>query len=161
VRVAARSWLVAVCSGTVLVVGGVLILVWRPPLRLLWVAAMALCLAVATLLHPDLTFLVVQSAMIGVLLTVLLAAIQWVVEGRRSGSTVYGEAGPLAPGLATAGSTLSRIIGVGSDDSTAIRTRPVPTSTVDHVPTKPLPPPESAALGSPRAERAGRGGSGP
>ena len=32
-RIASRAWLVAVCSGSVLAVGGLLILVWRPPVR--------------------------------------------------------------------------------------------------------------------------------
>jgi hypothetical protein len=51
---------------------------------------------------------------------------------RRQRGPVFGEASALG-GAVPSGSTVSRTVGVGSDDSTAIRVRP--TSTVDHLST--------------------------
>jgi hypothetical protein len=160
----ARAWLVAVCSGVVLVTGGMLILVWRPSPRLIWVAALVLGLSVATLFHPSVTFLAVQSGMVGVVLTALIAAMQWVVERRRPVPALFGDSGTRNP-VVTPGSTLSHTVGAGSDDSTAIRPRP--NSTMDHVaivqPTSSSPAalPESSSGRSPLPERAGRGGPAP
>jgi hypothetical protein len=126
---AARAWLVAVCSGSVLAVGAFMILFWHPPLRLAWAAALAVVLAAATAIRPSVTFLVVQSAMIGVVCTLLTLLMDRLVHRRRRPSAVFGESTPLPT---PAGSSLSRALGAGSDDSTAIRVRP--SSTVDHVP---------------------------
>jgi hypothetical protein len=156
VFIASRAWLVAVCSGTVLAVGGFLILVWRPPVKLVWAAAAVLGLSVAALLHPSVTFLGVQSGMVGILLTGLIALMQSVVERRRGSAAFTDPSGlPLA-----GGSTFNRTVGVGSDDSTAIRTRPV--STMDYAPANApgavAEPPVGAPGRSSRSERAGRGG---
>ena len=118
----ARAMLVAVCSGSVLVAAGFLILVWRPSIRLAWFPAALLVLAVAALIHPSVTFLVIESAMIGVLLTALLAVIQWIVDRLRRPDP------PLR--LQRTGfscercryarlSTMSRVVTVSTDDSTA------------------------------------------
>jgi hypothetical protein len=80
------------------------------------------------LVQPSVTFLAVQSAMLGVLLTLLTALMQRLVHRRRP-RPVFGEPGGIGGPVAT-GSTVSRTVGVGSDDSTAIRVRP--SSTVDH-----------------------------
>ncbi len=114
--------------------GGLLILVWRPPLRLSWFPASLLVLAIAALIDPSVTFLVFESAMIGVLLTALLAVIQWIVDRRRPVASAFGETGSRATGLGPPGSTMSRVAVVSSDDSTAIRSRPVAAnSTAEHV----------------------------
>jgi hypothetical protein len=144
-RIVARAWLVAVCSGTVLAVGAFLILFWRPPFRLAWAVALALVLAAATALSPSVTFLLVQSAMIGVVCTLLTLLMDRLVHRRTRPSAVFGESSSLPT---PAGSSLSRAMSAGSDDSTAIRVRP--SSTVDHVPAGtvgPLTP--SAAVGRP------------
>ena len=157
----ARAWLVAVCSGIVLVIGGVLILVWRPSPRLVWAAALVLGLSVATLFHPSVTVLAVQSGMVGVVLTALIAVMQWVVERRRPVPALFGDSSNRNP-VVTPGSTLSHTVGAGSDDSTAIRTRP--NSTMDHVAiVQPSAPalPESSSGRSSLPERAGRGGPAP
>ena len=130
VRIASRGWLVGICSGSVLVVGGLLILFRAPAPRLIWLAALALGLSVSTLVQPGVTFLAVQSAMLGVVLTLLTALMQRLVHRRRP-APVFGEPGGLGGGVVPAGSTVSRTVGVGSDDSTAIRVRPT-SSTVDH-----------------------------
>jgi len=142
VRVASRAWLVAVCSGSVLAVGGLTILVWRPSFRLAGLPAAGLGLVVAALLHPSVTFLAVQSATVGVVLTALLALMQGALVGRRpAGGGFHGPNLVIPPG-----STLSRSTGVGSDDSTAIRARPV--STAEYVVAPPPPPPDAAGRGT-------------
>jgi hypothetical protein len=131
IQMASRGWLVGICSGSVLGVGAFLILVWRPSWRLAWVAALvlALALACATLITPSVTFLAVQAALIGVGLTLLTALMHWLVHRRRG--LAFGEPSGLARAGATApGSSLNRSLGVGSDDSTQIRVRPV-SSTMD------------------------------
>ena len=162
VPIVARAWLVAVCSGGVLAVGGFLILVWRPSPRLVAVVGVLLVLSVASLLHPSVTILIAQSAMLGVLLTALLGLMQWLVDRRRPGPVVYAEPGSRATALGAAGSTMSRVVTVGSDDPTSIRPRPVaPSATLDHMPSPPIPGPDGNGAGTgSRAERAGRGGAG-
>jgi hypothetical protein len=142
VTVVARAGLVAIGSGSALAVGGFLILVWRPSLRLVWMAALVLGLSVAALLHPSVTLLALQSSMIGLLLTALLALMQQVVERRRGAATVFSQPGAAGASLGP-GSTFNRTVGVGSDDSTAIRVRPVATSTMDFA--SPQSPPASTA----------------
>jgi hypothetical protein len=129
VSVADRAWLVAVCSGGVLAVGGVLLLLWRPPIRVVGIAAALLVLSAATTLHPTVSFLAIQSAAVGVVLTALLALMQRWSKPRRPGrpsfepeSGARGLVSPPGSGWTT---------GAGSDDSTAIRQRT--TSTMDFV----------------------------
>jgi hypothetical protein len=163
VTVTSRALLVAVCSGLVLTVGGLFLLVWRPRAEVLWLVGVALGLAVAALVHPSVTFLVVQSAAFGVLLTLLLALMQRLFERRRPalGPVVYGESSRTP--VPAPGSTLNRAANAaaGSDEPTAIRPRPI--STVDRAASVPV----SAAIdpggpaGSSRAEASGRGSAGP
>ncbi len=160
VFVAARSWLVASCSGAVLAIGGLIILVWKPTLRLAWIVLATLVLSVATLLEPSATILVVQSSMIGVLLTALLALMQRRFGRQRAGAPLFGEPGSRTSALAQGGSSMARVVSVGSDDSTAIRARSV--STLDHVPTAPPPSDDTGSTGrGTRSERAGISGVGP
>ena len=156
--VASRALLVAVCSGIVLAAGGVLILFWRPPVRLAWVVGSVFGLSVATLVHPSVTFLIVQSGMVGVFLTMLLAVMHRLLERRGPGPVVFGEVNGRNV-LPAPGSTASRNYPVGSDDSTAIRVKAV--STLDFVSTNMAPPDAAPAPGAPRAEAASRGGSAP
>jgi hypothetical protein len=140
--IASRAGLVALCSGSVLGIGGILILAWRPPFRLAWAAVLAFTLAVATAVEPSTTILVAQSALLGVVLTGLSALIQRLVDRRRSAAAVFGEPDPFSSFAAPA-TAASRTGDVGLDDSTAIRVRPP--STMDHVaPTRPAAPPGAA-----------------
>jgi hypothetical protein len=142
-RVASRGILVALCSGPVLGLGVLMVLTHWPPFRLVGLAVLGLALAIAASIQPSLTIQVVQFAMIGVVFTLLAAVLQRLVDHpRRSASAVFGDPGGLASG-SPPGSSLSRAAIVGSDDSTAIRHRPV--STVDHVSTGPPPVPESTS----------------
>jgi hypothetical protein len=158
VFVASRAWLVAVCSGSVLAVGGFLILVWRPSVPLAWAASLVLGLS-AALLHPSVIVLAVQSGMVGLLLAALIALMQRSVERRRPAPGAFADPSGRTPPLA-AGSTLSRTVGAGSDDSTAIRVRPV--STMDYTPALPpsaLPDDEGGVESrGGRSERVGPGG---
>jgi hypothetical protein len=133
----------------------VLVRVWRPPPRLVWVGLPALAVAVASLVQPSVTFLVVQSGAIGAALAVLIAVMQRLVEGRRPGPAFYGEPSGRTP-VPGSGSGLSRTAGVGSDDSTAIRVRTA--STLDYIPAGTTPPPGQAGAGSSTSEHAARGG---
>ena len=157
VTVASRALLVAVCSGLVLMVGGVLVLAWRPPVRLVGIVVALLGVAVATLVHPSVTFLAVQSGMVGVVLTVSIVVMQRLIEGRRGEPAVYVD--PNGRAALAPGSTLSRAAVVGSDDPTAIRVRSV--STMDFVPAPPAPPVKTSETASSRSGPAARGGAAP
>jgi hypothetical protein len=133
VLIASRGLMVGVCSGTVLAAGAILILVWRPANTVVLAVALALMLAGAAILESSVTVLVIQSAMTGVVLTLLTAMMQRQVQ-RRASATLFGEAGSRSGARASASPTSSSVNytgSVGSDDSTAIRVRPV-SSTVDH-----------------------------
>jgi hypothetical protein len=119
-----RSALVAVCSGFVAAVGIGLILL-RPRPRAASLCLLGVLAIAAAAFEPNLTIQAVQSGLLGVVLALIAATMQWIVERRRvAGGVGYAEtigstaltAQPLQEGVA--GSS------VGSDDSTAIRPRP-------------------------------------
>ena len=129
--IASRAGLVAVCSGPVLGLG-VLLLFWRPPLRIVWAAVLALVLTVAVAVQPSVTLLAIQSSVVGVGFTLLAVVMQRLVERRRRrASAVFGQ--PSSMPIPPVGPTFSRAVGVGSDDPTEIRAWPV-SSSVDHLP---------------------------
>ncbi|SIO59949.1 hypothetical protein SAMN05444166_6215 [Singulisphaera sp. GP187] len=146
--IATRGSLVALCSGPVLALGVLVVVYRRPRFRLLWSVLLALALAVAASAQPSLTLQVVQCAMVGVVFTLLAAALQRIVDRPGRGATaVFGEPGNLGTSP-NGGSSVHQAGGVGSDDSTAIRVRQV--STVDH----------ALALSQPTSDTAsGRGSS--
>ena len=133
--IVSRTWIVAASSGAVLTVG-FLLLFRLIPFRLVWMATAALVLVAVLLVHPSILVLVVQSGVIGLVLSVLGFMIQWLVERRRPQP-------PLGvPGIPTPGPSIidpSRLGSgtIGSDESTAIRARV--SSTMDLV-TSPLGP---------------------
>ena len=127
--IASRAVLVAVCSGMVLGLG-ILVLRWYPARQLMAACLLAMVVAVAAALQPNTTLLAVQSAVLGLILTVLAALMQRMQNRRRSAPATFGEAGGLGSPLMS-GSSLNRWSEPGSDDSTAIRVRPA--STVDHI----------------------------
>jgi hypothetical protein len=133
--------------------GAVLILYWSPPPRLACGTVLAVGLVCATLVEPSVTLLAVQSAMIGVALTIVTALMQRFVH-RRTPAPVFGEPGARGSSLQSS-SSISRALGVGSDDSTEIRVRSVP-STLDHQGSgTPWTPDRGSAVGhSPRVEEA-------
>jgi hypothetical protein len=129
--VVSRPYLVLYSSLAVLTLGLFLLLAWRPPFRIAWVASLALILAVATAVESSVTILVLQSSVLGMILTILAVIIRRIEERRRPSDAVFGDPNHLLVSQA-AGSTVIRAGGAGSDDSTAIRVRPA--STMDHLP---------------------------
>jgi hypothetical protein len=143
-RVVAWSWLVAICSGATLVVG-FFVIFSKVRWRTIWLAIAAIGLLAAALLQPAVMVLVFQSALFGCALTLLGLLMERLIERRpampsRDSSLVTSRAG--------VDSSLQGPVGVGSDDSTAIRVR-VP-STVDFVPA-PLVADEAASASVERA----------
>ncbi len=124
-----RSWLVAICSGATLFVG-FFVIFSRLRFRTTWLAIAGLGLLAAVLVQPSVMFLVLESAVIGAVLTFLGLVIEGLIVRSRSLSTPA-RGGALPAARAGTESSLKRSPEVGSDDSTAIRVR-VP-STIDFV----------------------------
>ncbi|MDR3636566.1 MAG: hypothetical protein P4L84_22380 [Isosphaeraceae bacterium] len=133
--VVARFWLLTLCSGGALAFGSVLLLAWRPPARVLVPALLTVALCVAVGLPTSVTLVLLQSSLIGVVLLLVMAALQFLVERRRSAADLFAERSGLT---SSPGSSVNLPGVVGSDDSTAIRVR-APASTKDYVVS--LPPP--------------------
>jgi hypothetical protein len=124
------SLLVAVCSGAALLVG-FLVIFTKIRMRTIWLAVAGLSLLAAVYVEPGVTFVAIQSASIGVVLTILGLLIESLTDRWKSiPMFVRGRRAP--PGPAAVDSSLKRAPIVGSDDSTAIRVT-VP-STQDYVP---------------------------
>ncbi len=124
-----HAWLVAIFSGSVLLVG-FFVIFGKLRVRTLWLALAALGLLGSALVQPSVAFLAIQSALLGVVLTLLGLVMERLIERSRRAPARDGSA-LVARGPA-ADSSLDRAAGVGSDDPTAIRVR-VP-STLDFVP---------------------------
>jgi hypothetical protein len=125
-----RPWVVVTCSGAALIVGFFTIFS-RVRFRTVWAIVAGLALLTAALVQPNTTFLAVQSAFIGIILTLLGLVIQRLHDWMRSPALPGWEPGAVAPQTVT-DSSLNRSERIGSDDSTAIRVR-VP-STMDFAP---------------------------
>ena len=125
-----RSSLVGICSGVTLLIG-VLAIFLKLRFRTIWLAVAGLAVLAAVLVEPSVTFLALQSAALGGLLSVLGLMIESWIERTRFRSLRASRGAPPEFRSAT-DSSLNRSSGVGSDDSTAIRIR-VP-STLDHAP---------------------------
>ena len=126
-----RAAIVAVCSGSVLVLGFVLMFL-RARFRAIWIGVACLGLLGAALAHPSVLFLVIQSALSGVILILLGLLIQRLIErSRLTGGPLIGMPPPSSE-LAAAVAPQNGPDGVGSDDSTAIRVRA--SSTMDYSP---------------------------
>ena len=124
------SWLIGICSGLTLVIG-FLAIFFRLRFRTIWLVSAVVAVLVAVLVEPTVTFLLLQAAALGALLTLVGLLIERSIE-RSSLSWLRAERGGVAAVRPAAESSLNRSAGVGSDDSTAIRVR-VP-STLDHAP---------------------------
>jgi hypothetical protein len=124
-----RSWLVAICSGATLFVG-FFVIFSRPRFRTTWLVIAVLGLLAAVRAQPSVVFLVLESAVIGAVLTLLGLLIEGLIVGSRS-FRPPARGGDLPVARAGTDSSLKRAQEVGSDDSTAIRLR-VP-STIDFV----------------------------
>jgi hypothetical protein len=131
VWIVSRSWLVAICSGATLFVG-FFVIFSRLRFQTTWLAISVIALLAAMLVQPSVMFLVLESGVIGAVLTLLGLMIELlIVRSRAKSVLVYRGATPAT--RAGTDSALKRPPEVGSDDSTAIRVR-VP-STVDFIAT--------------------------
>jgi hypothetical protein len=130
VLVLTRAWIVAACSGATLFIGFLAIFA-HIRFRTAWAIAAILTLLSAALLRPSVTWLIVQSSFIGIVLTVLGLLIQRLLDRPKASARTTRELGP-GNGQVASDSSLERPAVVGSDDSTAIRVR-VP-STMDYIP---------------------------
>jgi hypothetical protein len=127
--IVSRAWIVAICSGTVLLLG-FFVMFARVRFRVVWMTAAAIALLCATLVQPNVLFLVGQSAVSGVILTLLGLLIQRLIGRERLHFRPLPGTQPL--GHSADGDLLASPMGVGSDDSTAVRVRR-PSSTLDYV----------------------------
>jgi hypothetical protein len=135
-----RALVVAICSGSVLLLGFYLMF-FKAQFALVWTALAVLGLLAACFAHSSAVLLVLQSAVSGLVLALLGLLIQALIERTKSAAPPAG-AGPPS---ATTPLPLSPT-GVGSDDSTAIRART--SSTMDYVPPLNLPAEPESARGS-------------
>ncbi len=146
--IVSRAGLVAVCSGFVLA-AGVLLIFGKPGARPVWAATAGALLLAAAALRPSVAPAAAQAGLLGVLLALLAAWMHRSSERRRP-RPAYGESVGSSRNTASALSprTASTIPPAGSDDSTAIRVRPIATAatatTVDRQAVVPTEPPGSA-----------------
>jgi hypothetical protein len=124
-----RSWLVGICSGATLFMGFFVIFA-RPRFRTTWSVVAGLGLLAAVRSQPSVMFLVLESAVIGAVLTLLGLVIEGLVLRSRS-LKAPARGGALPVARVGTDSSLKQSPDVGSDESTAIRLR-VP-STIDFV----------------------------
>ncbi len=116
-----RSVLLVCCSGVVSILGLVLVLA-GPGRRPLIGLAIAVMLMFCGALDLDVTLQLLPCGILGLLLTLVAAAIQWTVTRRRTAAAARAST-PLT-GTAPPPSSLGALIVDGSDESTAIRPRP-------------------------------------
>jgi hypothetical protein len=127
-----HAWLVATCSGAALIVGFA-VMFSKIRFRTLWLGIAVVALLAGALVQPSLVFVAVQSAFLGVVLTVMGLVLERLFERAR-----WPRAPSRRPESRRSGrgsvsdSSLARHQGIGSEDPTAIRVR-VP-STVDYPP---------------------------
>jgi hypothetical protein len=143
VWVVSRSRLVAIFSGAALLIGFVAIFS-KLRFRTTWLTIAVLSLLAAILAPPSVIFLALESALLGVVLTLVGLLIELLIERIKSRSgrprTVTIRASRPVPD-----SSLNMRPSPGSDDSTAVRVRP--SSTLDFVPAQIA---AEAALDDPR-----------
>ncbi|HEY2158260.1 MAG TPA: hypothetical protein VGH33_21705, partial [Isosphaeraceae bacterium] len=117
-----RSILLVICSGAVSVAGLGLVLMNAD--RRPWVVlALAIVLTLAAAWDTDLTLQLLPCGILGLLLTLFAAAIQWVVNRRRKGAVGRIASSSVATAPSMLGPGPSSFDGA-SDESTAIRPRP-------------------------------------
>ncbi len=126
VSVVSRSALVVACSGAVALAGIGLVVIGaaaRPYAAL----AIAVIVLAASAWDPDLALQAIPSGALGLLLTAVAAALQWITGRRRTAAARGRFAGSSGQAPTAAPSTSASVIpAVGSDDSTSIRPRPAP-----------------------------------
>jgi len=139
-RIVSRAWIIVACSGLVLVLGFVVTFT-KIGERRTWGIVAAAGLLSAMFLHPSTIALFLQSAACGAVLTFLGYVIHRAVRRDPEGAPTP------RPGAPSSGvgydSSQRSALGVGSDDSTAVRVRVA--STMDYLSTPPAATPELEA----------------
>ncbi len=130
VYIVSRSWLVAIFSGAALLIG-FLAIFSKLRFRTTWLGIAGVALLAAILAEPSVIFLALESALLGVVLTLVGLIIELLIERMKSRS-VRTRTVTVGAGRPVPDSSLSMRPSVGSDESTAIRVRP--SSTLDFVP---------------------------
>jgi hypothetical protein len=145
-----RSWLVAICSGATLLVGFAVIFA-KIRIRMIWLGFAVLALLAAVLVQPGITFLAIQSASIGAVLTIVGLLIEGLIERWKSREPFVRRRTVIAS-PSSVDSSFNRSAAVGSDDSTAIRVRAP--STQDYLPVPAAASPRENEARSSQVERA-------
>lgn len=136
--VLSRLVLIALCSGTVLVLG-FLVVFARIRFRLVWAGVAGAGLLAAALMRPSVVLLIVQASLFGLALVVLGLVIERALERTRRPVLTLARSRTIRP---AGDSSLDQGLLVGSDASTAIRVRSP--STLDHAPAVAPPDPEAS-----------------
>jgi hypothetical protein len=138
-----RAVLVGICSGTTLALGLILLLA-RPPARLLWLCALAAAAVVGASVEPDTLLLVLQSSTLGLVLIVVAALTQRFVDRRRSRHGLE-RASSLVEraALVPTASNRNELSDPGLEGSTVVRRRA--STTIDYAPV-PEPSPGEGAV---------------
>ncbi len=129
-----RLGLLLLCSGPVLAVG-LLVLARRPPPRLIAASLLIFAFAAGSLVDPNVVILALQSSVLGFALWLAALAMNWAFE--KAGHPRHAGDGALvvSPSV-TASSMIGAVSPAISEESTAIRPRPLhpsAVSTADHV----------------------------
>ena len=131
--VLSRFTLLLLCSGPVLL-SGLLVLARRPSARWLSGSLLTLAFVAGVVVGWNVLLLILQSATLGIALFLMALAMHWAIERRGRGRVSDDRA--LIVGTSPVSSTVGRVSAVGSDESTAIRVRPMnpsAISTTDHI----------------------------
>jgi hypothetical protein len=129
--IVSHAWLVAACSGAAFFVGFVAIFS-RVRFRALWLGASVVALLASVLVQPSVVLVAIQSALLGVVLTMMGLVLDRLMERARWTKAPRRQANHPSGRRAISDSSLQRSKGVGSEEPTEIRVR-VP-STVDYAP---------------------------
>ncbi len=130
--IVARPWLVAGFSGSVLLVG-LILLAKRPPAMLMRIVGLMSALILGVALEPSLLLLGIQSSVFGLVLVAVAALLQRSLDRRHSHPSMVGDRSRDSAReipITVAGSAPMPDL-AGSDGSTVIRPRPG--TTIDHV----------------------------
>ncbi len=128
-----RFTLLLLCSGPLLL-AGLLVLARRPPPRIVAASLLILTFAAGSLVEPDAMISIAQSSALGAALLLIALAMSWALD-RRGQARAEGDRAVIV-GPSAIGSSMVRPPDSGSDDSTAIRPRPMTpsaVSTADHI----------------------------
>jgi hypothetical protein len=127
VSVWSRPLLVGIFSGGALA-AGLILLRWPLPTKIWIPSAAALVFVTFVAIDSNVVLLAAQSSVVGLMLVLVAAVTEWLVERRRRPASLFSES---ATRSSSSGSGRVATAEVGSDDSTVIRSRAA--STAEHI----------------------------